>query len=165
MTEFFPTDDTRARWLGIGVVRVPHVPDTVYPPSHIKTEPSCHQCRRLASTRRPDWFANEPTALSSCWPGCPTTWLGDEGGGRGRGVRVQDSRRRTSVAKCVYRARVTVIQAVVILTSPRTGLLLQYCSMYIGIATFRRGAIPIFWLFIRNRNNASLFSKENRRLW
>ena len=86
------------------------------------------QCRRLASTRRPeaDWFANGPTALSSCWPGCPTTWLGDEGGGRGRGVRVQDSGRRTSAAQCVYRARVTVTQAVVILASPPTGLLL--CS-------------------------------------
>ena len=35
----------------------------------------CNQCRRLASTRRPkaDWFANGPTALPSCWPGCPTT--------------------------------------------------------------------------------------------
>ena len=34
-----------------------------------------NQCRRLASTRRPeaDWFANGPTALSSCWPGCPTS--------------------------------------------------------------------------------------------
>ena len=45
------------------------------------------------------------------------------------GVRVQDSGRRTSVAQCVYRAGVTVIQAVVILASPPTGLLLQYCSM------------------------------------
>ena len=37
-------------------------------------------------------------------------------------MRVQDSGRRTSVAQCVYRARVTVIQAVVILASPPTGL-------------------------------------------
>ena len=38
-------------------------------------EMGLEQCRRLASTRRPeaDWFANGPTALSSCWPGCPTT--------------------------------------------------------------------------------------------
>ena len=54
------------------------------------------QCRRLASTRRTkaDWFANGPTAQSSCWPGCPTTLLGGgKCGGRGRGVRVQDSGR------------------------------------------------------------------------
>ena len=46
------------------------------------------QCRRLASTRRTkaDWFANGPTAQSSCWPGCPTTLLGGKCGGRGRGL-------------------------------------------------------------------------------
>ena len=34
-----------------------------------------NQCRRLASTRRPeaDSFANGPTSLASCWPGGPTT--------------------------------------------------------------------------------------------
>ena len=51
--------------------------------SVVRKHPNCgvlltgdfNQCRRLASTRRPDadWFANGPTALSSCWPGCPTT--------------------------------------------------------------------------------------------
>ena len=37
-------------------------------------------------------------------------------------MRVQDSGRSISVAQCVNRARVTVIQAVVILASPSTGL-------------------------------------------
>ena len=93
-----------------------------------------NQCRRLASTRRTkaDWFANGPTAQSSCWPGCPTTLLGGKRGGRGRGVRVQDSGRSISVAQCVNRARVTVIQAVVILASPSTGLSLQYCLMQVS---------------------------------
>ena len=56
-------------------------------------------------------------------------FTGGKCGGRGRGVRVQDSGRSISVAQCVNRARVTVIQAVVILASPSTGLSLQYCSM------------------------------------
>ena len=66
-------------------------------------------------------------------------------------MRVQDSGRRTSVAQCVYRARVTVIQAVAILSSPPTVLTITAVLFDVGIATFRRGAIPIFWLFIRNR--------------
>ena len=49
------------------------------------------QCRRLASTRRPeaDSFANGPTTLSSCWPGGPTTWLGIKLVKGDRGVRVR----------------------------------------------------------------------------
>ena len=107
---------------------VPNVYCLAYWPTLLQSQGcvGCLQCRRLASTRRPkaDWFANGPAALPSCWPGCPTTLLGEECGGRGRGVRVQDSGRSTSVAQCVYRARVTVIQAVVILASPPIVLLL-----------------------------------------
>ena len=117
---------------------------------------SCYrQCRRLASTRRSeaDWFANGPTALSSCWPGGPTTWLGDEGGGRGRGVRGQDSGRRTSVddgrpmcLSCSHHRHSGRCDLGI--ATYRT---ISTVLFYVGIATFRRGAIPIFWLFIRNQ--------------
>ena len=103
-----------------------------------------NQCRRLASTRRPeaDSFANGPTSLASCWPGGPTTCLGDEVGERGSRSAGQDVEHRPpNVFIVEYRlvnpmtihvvlaVRVTVIQAVMILTSPPTGLLLQYCTM------------------------------------
>ena len=103
-----------------------------------------NQCRRLASTRRPeaDSFANGPTSLASCWPGGPTTWLGDEVGERGSRSAGQDVEHRPpNVFIVEYRlvnpmtihvvlaVRVTVIQAVMILASPPTGLLLRYCTM------------------------------------
>ena len=53
--------------------------------------------------------------------------------------------RTQDVEQCVYRARVTVIQAVVILASPPTGLLLQYCNiwtMLIKLMDLHRKVLP-----------------------
>ena len=119
---------------------------------------SCRQCRRLASTRRPeaDSFANEPTSLSSSWPGGPTTSLGDEVGERGSRSAGQDVEHRLpNVFIAEYRlvnpmtihvvlaVRVTVIQAVMILASPSTGLQSSTVLYDVGIATYRCGAMPI----------------------